>query len=53
MDKNGKKRELHSDKAVQVMNMKVAPAVSQKPRMVKYCFCRQDGAGVLLLEMQS
>lgn len=36
VDKNGKKRELHFDKAVQVMNMKVAPDVSQKPRMVKY-----------------
>lgn len=36
VDKNGKKRELHFDKAVQVMNMKVAPDVSQKPRIVKY-----------------
>lgn len=36
VDKNGKKRELHFDKAAQVMNMKVAPDVSQKPRMVKY-----------------
>lgn len=36
VDKNGKKRELHFEKAVQVMNMKVAPDVSQKPRMVKY-----------------
>ena len=36
VDKNGKKRDLHFDKAVQVMNMKVAPDVSQKPRMVKY-----------------
>ena len=36
VDKNGKKRELHFDKAVQVMSMKVAPDVSQKPRMVKY-----------------
>ena len=36
VDKNGKKRELHFDKAVQVMKMKVAPDVSQKPRMVKY-----------------
>ena len=35
VDKNGKKRELHFDKAVQVMNMNVAPDVSQKPRMVK------------------
>jgi len=36
VDKNGKKRELHFGKAVQVMNMRVAPDVSQKPRMVKY-----------------
>ena len=36
VDKNEKKRELHFDKAVQVMNMKVAPDVSQKPRIVKY-----------------
>ena len=33
-----KKRELHFAKAVQVMNMKVAPDVSQKPRIVKYYF---------------
>ena len=33
VDKNGKKRELHFDKAVQVMKMKVAPDVSQKPRI--------------------
>ena len=30
VDKNGKKRELHFDKAVQVMDMSVAPDVSQK-----------------------
>lgn len=36
VDKNGQKRELHFDKAVQVMNMDVAPDVKQKPRMVKY-----------------
>lgn len=36
MDKNGKKRELHFDKSVKVMNMEVAPDVKQKPRMVKY-----------------
>lgn len=35
-DKNGNKRELHFDKAVQVMDMDVAPDVEQKPRMVKY-----------------
>lgn len=37
IDKNGKKRELHFDKAVQVMDMGIAPDASQKPRMVKYC----------------
>lgn len=36
VDKNGKKRELHFNKAVQVMNMDVAPDVRQKPRTVKY-----------------
>lgn len=36
VDKNGKKRELHFDKAVQVMNMDAVPDVKQKPRMVRY-----------------
>ena len=36
VDKNGKKRELHFDKAVQVMDMNVEPEVSQKARSVKY-----------------
>lgn len=36
VDKNGKKRELHFDKAVQVMNMDVAPDVKQNPRLVKH-----------------
>lgn len=36
VDKNGKKRELHFDKAVQVMNMKAEPNTRQKPRMVQY-----------------
>lgn len=36
VDKNGQKRKLQFDKAVQVMNMGVAPDVKQKPRMVKY-----------------
>ena len=36
VDKNGNKRELHLDKAVQVMNMNVTPDMKQKPRMVKY-----------------
>lgn len=36
IDKNGKKRELHFDKAVQVMDMGVASDIKQKPRMVKY-----------------
>lgn len=36
VDKNGKKRELHFDKAVQVMNMEIAPEAKQKSRLVKY-----------------
>lgn len=36
IDKNGKKRELHFEKAIQVMNMDVAPDIKQKPRMVRY-----------------
>ncbi len=36
VDKNGKKRKLHFDKAVQVMNMNVAPDVRQKSRIVRY-----------------
>ena len=36
VDKNGQKRELHFDKAVQVMNMDVAPDVKQNPRLVKH-----------------
>lgn len=36
VDKNGKKRELHFDKAVQVMDMGIAPDIKQKKRMVKY-----------------
>lgn len=36
VDKNGKKRELHFSKAVQVMDMDVALDVKQKPRMVKH-----------------
>lgn len=36
VDKNGNKRELHFDKAVQVMNMNVTPDVKQKPRMVRH-----------------
>ena len=35
-DKNGKKRERHFDKTVQVMNMDVATDVKQKSRMVRY-----------------
>lgn len=35
-DKNGNKRELHFDKAIQVMDMDVAPDAGQKPRMVKH-----------------
>lgn len=36
VDKNGKKRELHFDKAVQVMNMDATPDVKQKPKIVKH-----------------
>ena len=36
VDKNGKKRELHFDKAVQVMNMEIAPEAKQKSRLVKH-----------------
>ena len=36
VDKDGKKRELHFDKAVQVMDMNPAPDVKQTPRMVRY-----------------
>ncbi len=34
--KDGKKRELHFDKAIQVMEMNPAPDVRQTPRMVRY-----------------
>lgn len=36
VDKNGQKRELHFNKAVQVMNMEVARDVKQRPRIVKH-----------------
>lgn len=36
VDKNGNKRELHFDKAIQVMDMTAAPDVRQKARLVKY-----------------
>lgn len=36
IDKNGKKRELHFEQAVQVMNMDISPDVKQKPRIVKH-----------------
>lgn len=36
VDKNGNKRELHFDKAAQVMNMDIAPEVRQKPHMIKH-----------------
>lgn len=36
VDKDGHKRELHFDKAVQVMNMDVAPDIQQKPRLVRH-----------------
>jgi mannose-6-phosphate isomerase len=36
VDKNEEKRELHFDKAVEIMDMGLAPLVSQKSRMVHY-----------------
>ncbi|MDO4338424.1 MAG: class I mannose-6-phosphate isomerase [Eubacteriales bacterium] len=36
VDKNGKKRELNFDKAVQVMDMNVASDVKQNPRLIKH-----------------
>lgn len=36
VDKNGKKRALHFDKAVRVMKMEVAPDVKQNPRLVRH-----------------
>ena len=36
-DRNGSLRELHFDKAVQVLDMKAANDVRQKPRKVNYC----------------
>lgn len=43
VDKNGNKREIHFDKAVQVMDMDIAPDVSQNPRMVKhYLGCSRE-----------
>lgn len=36
IDKKGMKRELHFEKAIQVMNMDVEPGIKQKPRMVRY-----------------
>lgn len=36
VDEDGRKRELHFDKAVQVMNMNADAGLAQKPRMVKY-----------------
>ena len=36
VDKDGKKRELHFDKAIRVMDMTPAPDVKQAPRMIQY-----------------
>lgn len=38
VDKNGKKRELHFDKALQVLNMSAGADVRQKPRKVSYYY---------------
>ena len=42
-DQHGKKRELHFDKAVEVMNMNPSQDVFQKPRMIHYYpgYCRE------------
>ena len=37
VDKNGDKRELHFEKATEVMNMSVAPDISQKPKLI-HCY---------------
>lgn len=36
IDQNGKERELHIDRAIQVMNMRITPDIGRQPRMVKY-----------------
>lgn len=36
-DKNGNKRELHFDKAVEVMDMSIAPDITQKPKLI-HCY---------------
>ena len=36
VDKNGKKRQLHIEKALQVMNLRTGRALRQKPRKVSY-----------------
>lgn len=36
IDKNGKKRELHFDKAIQVMDMDIIPDVKRKSRIIKH-----------------
>lgn len=36
VDKNGKKRELHFDKAVRVMNRGIAPDIRRRSRMIRY-----------------
>lgn len=36
IDKNGRKRELHFDKAIDVLNMKAGIDVRQKPRKINY-----------------
>ena len=38
VDKNGKKRELHFDKAMQVLNTKPIHLIRRKPRLVKYYY---------------
>ncbi len=45
IDKNGKKHEIHFDKAVKAMNMAPSPDVKQVPRAVRYY---PDGSRELL-----
>ncbi len=59
-DKNGNKRELHFDKAIEVMDMKKYPDVRQKPRYINFrngcsreilCRCRYFDTERILISM--
>ena len=51
VDKNGKKRELHFDKAVQVMDMSVAPDVSQKKNLLIQLQEKQRNVRLNIIQM--